>query len=388
MKKLNSKKIIKTISTIIVLAVLFIGVKGLAQMANHEWVSTPTGNTCGECDTSHTEGEIVCINEQENEYTCSGTNWITTPTGNICGGGGGCDDSRTEGEKVCVDNSEYKYTCTDSSWSVSPTGNACSGCNDTHTEGDLVCISNQEQEYACTGNNWITNPTGNACNSCPLIPGNVTSSTFNLFDIGGNFVLTDPVETDDESAIDLFNTYYRSDLVSEIDSYNQNNGSQADISLIYNGENPTIQSSQEPRYPQAIQGQANSSCSVSLCPLNPEDSIYANNPACSLFKEGENIISNGCYNPNGQISLKLLTGPNFMNPGEYCAISWCAQGAGAQNCRVYVDGQEVGSGISGTTQYEMGTTSESVQLICNDGSSGLNTKKISDCRLSPDWNQF
>ena len=349
------------------------------------WRTTQTGNTCTQCNDTQTEGDIVCINGQESTYTCTNSGWERNPTGNACSG---CDNTHSQWDTTCIQGQENTYTCVGNDWTRNPTGNACSGCDDTHTEGGVSCVNGQESTYTCVGYDWEETPTGNACNSCPLIPGNVTSSTFNLFDIGGNFVLTDPVETDDESAIDLFNTYYRSDLVSEIDSYNQNNGSQADISLIYNGENPTIQSSQEPRYPQAIQGQANSSCSVSLCPLNPEDSIYANNPACSLFKEGENIISNGCYNPGGQTSIKLLTGPNFIDPGQYCSISWCAQGAEAQNCRVYIDGQEVGSGISGTIERRIGNTSEGVQVICNDGSGGLTTKKTADCRLSPDWNQF
>lgn len=53
-----------------------------------EWIQSSTGDSCIDCNTDHTGGDVICINGQEYAYSCGldGT-WQTSPTGNSCGSG-------------------------------------------------------------------------------------------------------------------------------------------------------------------------------------------------------------------------------------------------------------------------------------------------------------
>ncbi|MEN9921468.1 MAG: hypothetical protein RLZZ517_446 [Candidatus Parcubacteria bacterium] len=52
---------------------------------NYSFTTTKNG-----CDTSHTDGEIKCIDGKEYEYYCEDTTWKTKATGNTCGNNFSC----------------------------------------------------------------------------------------------------------------------------------------------------------------------------------------------------------------------------------------------------------------------------------------------------------
>jgi hypothetical protein len=210
-----------------------------------------------------------------------------------------------------------------------------------------------------------------------------------LFDSNGNFVLTDPDPGDSLSSEDLFDRYFRTPLQNELTSYGQG-------TLTAQGVSPIVFTFDKSTIPATISGYIDNSCSASVCDLNPRATsnsnpgIMGNNAACSLLKQGENIVSaNGCYTPEGAPSVQLLTSPNFVTPGEYCSVTWCAQGTAISSCSLKIGDREVENiGTSGVKNILMGQSSQRVDIICIDSNRSIETQRTGECKIDPDWSLF